>query len=76
MPHSGSMEITERIRRTASNRLEDRVRIEDPSVLVRPYEFTYGDKLNPTYQIQEYICTDNRYARGSDGTIDLQVAPN
>lgn len=76
MPHSRGMVITERIRRTAPDRLEDRVTIEDPSVLTRPYEFTYGYKLKPHYKIQEYICTDNRYARGPDGTIDLQVAPN
>jgi len=75
-PHSKDMVITERLRLTAPGRLEDRVKIDDPTVLARPYEFTYGYKKDPTYKIQEYVCDGNRYSRGANGTINLDVAPN
>ena len=75
-PHSKNMVITEWLRLTAPGRLEDRVRIDDPTVLAKPYEFTYGYKKDPTYKIQEYICDGNRYSRGANGTINLDVAPN
>lgn len=75
-PHSRNMVITERLRLTGPDRLEDRVRIDDPTVLLRPYEFTYGYKRDAKYKIQEYICDGNRYSRGSNGTINLDVAPN
>jgi hypothetical protein len=74
-PHSRNMLITERLRRTAPDRLEDRVKIEDPAVLAQPYKFTFGYKLKPGYKLQEYICTDNRYTPAPDGTINLELAP-
>ena len=75
-PHTRNMVITEWLRLTAPDRLEDRVRIEDPTVFLVPYEFTYGYKKDPTYKIIEYICDDNRYVTGDDGSISLKVTPN
>ncbi len=72
-PHSKNMVITERLRLTAPDRLEDRVKIEDPAVLLQPYEFTYGYKKDPTYKIMEYVCDDNRYSAGADGGVNLKI---
>jgi hypothetical protein len=73
-PHSKNMVITERLRLTAPDLLENRVRIEDPAVLAQPYEFIYGYKKDPTYKMMEYICDDNRYVAGADGSVSLKIA--
>jgi hypothetical protein len=75
-PHTRNMVITERLRLTAPDRLEDHVKIEDPAVLLVPYEFTFGYKKDPTYKIMEYICDGNRYVKGADGSVGLKVTPN
>ncbi len=72
-PHSPNMVITERLRLTAPNLLENRVKIDDPSILAQPYEFTYGYKKDPDYKIMEYICDDNRSVVGEDGTYGLKI---
>jgi len=72
-PHSLNMVITERMRLTAPDLIENRVKIEDPAVLAQPYEFIYGYKKDPTYRIMEYICDDNRSVVGEDGTYGLKI---
>lgn len=72
-PHSKNMVITERLRLTAPDLLENRVKIEDPTVLQQPYEFTYGYKKDPTYKIMEYICDDNRSVVNEDGSYGLKI---
>ena len=72
-PHSRNMVITERLRLTAPDMLENRVKIEDPAVLQQPYEFTYGYKKDPTYRMMEYICDDNRYGVSPDGSVSLKI---
>ncbi len=72
-PHSRNMVITERLHLTAPDLLENRVKIDDPTVLSHPYEFTYGYKKDPTYKILEYICDDNRSVAGEDGTYGLKI---
>ena len=74
-PHSAQMKVTERLRLTAPDRLEDQVTIEDPSILAKPYTFTFGFKRNPSYRIMEYICDNNRYRFDAQGGTSLQVAP-
>jgi hypothetical protein len=72
-PHSRNMVITERLRLTAPDLLENRVKIDDPTVLAQPYEFTYGYKKDPTYKMMEYICDDNRSVVSEDGTYGLKI---
>lgn len=74
-PHSDNMKITERIRLTSPDTIENKVKIDDPQVLSSPYEFTYGYKRDPDYQILEYICDDNRMAFNEDGTTTLKMDP-
>jgi hypothetical protein len=73
MPHSTKMRITERIRRVSRDMLENRITIDDSEVFTKPYEFTFGYKRDPGYQIGEYICDNNRYTAGPDGNAILQV---
>jgi hypothetical protein len=73
-PHSKDMVITERLRLTAPDLLENRVKIDDPAVLARPYEFVYGYKKDPAYRIMEYICDDNRSVVGKDGTYGMKIS--
>lgn len=74
-PHSENMKITERIRLTSPDTIENKVRIDDPQILSSPYEFTYGYKRDPGYQIYEYVCDDNRMEFNADGTTHLEMNP-
>ena len=75
MPHSKKMRITERIRRVPTDRLEDRVTIEDPEVFTRPYTFTFGYKRDAGYRILENICDNNRYGADGHGDMTLKITP-
>lgn len=74
IPHSGDMAITERIRLTAPDKMEDQITIDDPKMLVEPYRFTYGYKRNDKYQIMEYYCDreDPLFNVKSDGTVEMK----
>lgn len=75
MPHSAAMEITERIRLTSPDRLEDQVTITDPTVFTSPYSFTFGYKRLPDYKILENICDNNRYSVDASGQPELDTDP-
>ena len=74
-PHSAQMKVTERLRLTGPGLLEDQVTIEDPGILAKPYQFTFGFKRNPEYRIMEYICDNNRNRFDANGGVSLEVAP-
>jgi hypothetical protein len=75
IPHTAQMKVTERLRLTAPDQLESQITIDDPSILAKPYRFTFGYKRNPEYRIMEYICDNNRYHPNADGSVSLEVAP-
>jgi len=60
-PHSSRMTITERMRLVNDEMLENRVTVDDPEYLTGPWTWTWMYKRWPGYQIQEYVCEDNRY---------------
>jgi hypothetical protein len=66
LPHGKDMKITERIRLTAPDHLENQVVIEDPETLSAPYKFTFEYKRS-TYKIQEYVCENNQITVDSEG---------
>lgn len=74
IPHSAQMKITERIRLTSPDELQNQITIEDPSVLARPYKFTFGYRRNPDYRLMEYICDNNRYAVDDQGNSQLNTS--
>lgn len=61
VPHSAAMRITERLRLVNDEILENRVTVEDPEYLARPWTWTWMYKRWPDYRIEEYVCEDNRY---------------
>lgn len=75
IPHSNKMMITERIRLTAPDQMEDQITIEDPENLLEPYRFTYGYKRNDAYQIMEYYCSreDPLLKVKADGTVEMKT---
>ena len=75
IPHSSEMTITERIRLTGPDLMEDVITIDDPVMLLEPYTFTYGYKRNPDYQIQEYFCEreDPLFKVTEDGTVEMKT---
>jgi hypothetical protein len=75
IPHSAQMTVTERLRLTAPDLLENQITIDDPSVLAKPYVFTFGYKRNPEYRIMEYICDNNRNRFDAEGGVSLDVTP-
>jgi hypothetical protein len=60
-PHSTKMRITERLRLVNDEILENRVTVDDPEYLTKPWTWTWMYKRWPGYKIQEYVCEDNRY---------------
>src|SRR5687768_16400133 len=51
IPHTAQMKVTERLRLTAPDRLEAQITIDDPSILAKPYKFTFGYKRTREYRI-------------------------
>lgn len=75
IPHSLEMTITERIRLTAPDRLENQITIEDPKMLAEPYRFTYGYRRNDDYEMMEYFCDreDPLFEVTDDGTVEMKT---
>jgi hypothetical protein len=75
IPHSARMKVTERLRLTGPDLLENQVTIDDPEFLAKPYTFTFGYRRMPDYRIMEYICDNNRNRFDADGGVSLEVKP-
>jgi hypothetical protein len=60
-PHSANVRIRERLRLVNDEILENQITVEDPQYLAAPWTWTWMYKRWPGYEIQEYICDDNRY---------------
>jgi hypothetical protein len=74
IPHSEHMKITERIRLTGPDNLENQITIDDPAFLAEPYKFTFGYRRAADYRIMEYIC-DNNVNIDVDGRQSMKLAP-
>ncbi|MEO5708173.1 MAG: hypothetical protein ABIQ46_14150 [Alteraurantiacibacter sp.] len=75
IPFSAEMTITERIRVTGVDLMENVITIEDPVTLLEPYTFTYGYRRNPEYEMQEYFCEreDPLFRVNTDGTVEMRT---
>ena len=78
IPHSADMTITERIRLTGPNLLENQITMDDPKRLIEPYRVTYGYKRNDHYRMMEYFCErqDPLIQFNKDGTTSMKVDQN
>jgi hypothetical protein len=61
-PHSMNMRIHERIRLVGDEYMENVVTVTDPEYLTGPWTWTWMYRRWPGYEIQEYVCEDNRYS--------------
>jgi hypothetical protein len=72
-PHSDGMHVVERIRRTAKGTMEDRITIDDPKALTKPWTVVRTFDLQPGWQVAEYVCEENQRnpikADGSTGFL-------
>lgn len=75
VPHSINMKITERLRRSSPTLLENKVMIEDPEYLSRPYSFTFQYKKTD-YKIGEFVCENNQTKVDAEGKASLQLQPD
>jgi hypothetical protein len=75
IPHSSEMTITERLRLTSPDMLENHIVIDDPERLIEPYHFSYGYKRNDDYRIMEFYCEreDPLLKVNPDGTVSMTV---
>ncbi len=60
---------------TGPGLLEITVRIDDPQVLIQPYEYTLDYKHDKGYRIVDYTCDNNRNTVDSEGNVDLKIPP-
>lgn len=72
IPHTQDLRLTERIRRSDSETLEDHVTIDDPTVFAEPYSFTLTYKKSD-YRISEYICENNQVEVDDRGGSHLKL---
>jgi len=73
IPHSLQMRITERIRRTGPEALQDQITIEDPVTLEKPVTYTLAYRLTPNYEMVEFVCENNREYIDEKGIVHLKL---
>ena len=73
MPHSEKLHITERIRRTGPEALQDQITLEDPVVLEKPLTYTLSYKFVPNYEMVEFVCENNREYVDEKGVVRLKL---
>jgi len=59
-PHSDAMHVIERIRRVSKDSIEDRILIEDPKALTKPWTVLRTYEQKPEWTIAEYVCEENQ----------------
>jgi hypothetical protein len=73
-PHSDRIHIVERIRRVSHAKIEDRMVIDDPQALTKPWSVLRTYDLQPDWEITEYVCEENqRNPIMPDGSTGLIV---
>jgi hypothetical protein len=73
MPHSDQMHITEHFQLLTPDMLYDQITVNDPVVLQQPWTFTFAYKRLHDYEMQEYVCDDNREYVDDKGVEHLRV---
>jgi hypothetical protein len=63
VPHGWDMKVTERLRLTDANTLEDRITIEDPEYFEKPWQTVVTYKRQPDGPFREDVCLE-RHANG------------
>lgn len=59
LPHSDQLHVIERIRRPTHDALEIKITIDDPKAYTATWSGYRNYKLEPNWNIKEFICADN-----------------
>jgi hypothetical protein len=59
LPHSDQLHVIERIRRPSHEALEISITIDDPKAYTKTWTGYRNYKLEPTWNVKEFICADN-----------------
>jgi hypothetical protein len=73
LPHSNQLRVTERIRLTGPDVLQDQVTLDDPVVLEKPVTYTLAYKRLPNYEMVEFVCDNNREFTDDNGVVRMKV---
>jgi hypothetical protein len=73
-PHSDVTHVIQRIRRTAYNKLEDQITIEDSKAFAHPVTGTVTYDLTPQIELDEFYCTNNRIVLDAEGKVGIAPA--
>lgn len=73
-PHSDALHVVQRMRRTAYDRLEDQITIDDAKALLQSFVVNVTYKLQPEWELAEYFCTNERISYQPDGTAIIAPA--
>jgi hypothetical protein len=72
--HGAGERIVERFRLSDPNVLEVKTRIDDATILAKPWEFTARYTRHPDWSIAEYICEqNNRNSVAADGKAGIDL---
>lgn len=66
LPHSEALHVVERIRRVDHETLVDDFTIEDSKTYTKPWSASQTYKLKPGWEIDEYVCDNNKYIYHAD----------
>jgi hypothetical protein len=66
-PHSDALHAVQRLTRVGQDTLEDQITVDDSKALLHPITATVKFKLHPDWEIDEYECTNERFARDDQG---------
>jgi hypothetical protein len=58
LPHTTDLEVTEHLKKTDADTLEDVVTIHDPKMYAKDWSFKLEYKRQPGRRLAEYVCTD------------------
>jgi len=64
LPHTTDLEVTEHIRKTADDTLQDLMTIHDPKMYAKDWSTTLTFKRQPGRRLAEYVCTDKNPEAG------------
>ena len=66
-PHSDAMHIVERISRPSYGEIKDEVTVIDPKAFTKPWTHVVTLRRHDEWELQEFVCDNNRYFLTSDG---------
>jgi hypothetical protein len=73
LPHSAQLHITERIKLTTPDVLQDQITLDDPVVLEKPVTYTLAYRRLPKYEMVEFVCDNNREYTDDKGIVRMKV---